>query len=129
MSANVARRKVLVVDDSEIVLDATRLVLEYSGFEVLTSPTPFGTQTTIASELPDLVLLDVTMPALRGDALVEMIRASKGVRSTRIVLHSDRSAGELGELVSRCGADGFICKTSDHDELVRQVKTWVASGE
>lgn len=121
------RGKVLVVDDSEIVLNATRLVLEYSGFEVLTSPTPFGTQSTIARELPDLVLLDVTMPALRGDALVEMIRASKSSRKTRIVLHSDRPAKELNELVQRCGADGYICKTSDHDELVRQVRIWVAA--
>lgn len=120
------RHKVLVVDDSELVLDATRLMLEYSGFEVLTTPTPFGTTSIISRHEPDLVLLDVTMPALRGDALVEMIRSSRRTRSTRIALHSDRPAGELQELAHRCGADGFICKTDDADELARRVRTILA---
>lgn len=123
---DVRRRTILVVDDSEIVLAATRAVLEYSGFDVLTSPTPFGMATTISHEHPDLVLLDVAMPALRGDALVEIIRAGKDARATCIVLHSERSAKELGELVQRCGADGFICKTDDHDDLVRQVREWMS---
>lgn len=115
------RHKVLVVDDSDVVLDATRLMLEYAGFEVMTSPTPFGTVSIIEQHQPDLVLLDVTMPALRGDALVQMIHASRSSRLTRIALHSDRPAAELQELAHRCGADGFICKTDDPDELARQV--------
>ncbi|MEZ0311589.1 MAG: response regulator [Myxococcota bacterium] len=123
MRANIyARQRVLVVDDSEVVLDATRLMLEYSGFEVMTLPTPFGTTSIISNHQPDLVLLDVTMPALRGDALVEMIRAGRTSRATRIALHSDRPARELRDLAHRCGADGFICKTDDPDELARQVR-------
>ncbi len=117
-----ARHKVLVVDDSEVVLDATRLMLEYSGFEVMTLPTPFGTTSIISHHQPDLVLLDVTMPALRGDALVEMIRAGRKSHGTRIVLHSDRPARELADLAQRCGADGFICKTNDPEALARRVR-------
>ena len=117
--------KVLVVDDSELVLDATRLMLEYSGFEVLTSPTPFGTTSIIASHQPDVVLLDVTMPALRGDALVEMIRAGRTSKATRIALHSDRPPKELKDIAERCGADGFICKTDDPEELARQVRVFL----
>ncbi len=120
------RPKILVVDDSEIVLEATRLLLECSGYDVYTSPTPFGTATTISRERPDLVLLDVAMPTLRGDAVVEMIRTSRASQHTRIVLHSDRPAGELEDLVRRCGADGFICKTTDHDAMVRQVQRWLS---
>ncbi|MBC7795054.1 MAG: response regulator, partial [Clostridia bacterium] len=121
------RPKILVVDDSEIVLAAMRLLLESCGYDVHTSPTPFGTASTISREKPDLVLLDLIMPSLRGDAVVEMLRNSGGFRATRIVLLSDRPERELGDIARRCGADGFICKTLDHDAMVRQVQSWVSS--
>ena len=125
MSNAPARKKILVVDDSEIVLEATQMALEIYGYEVIVSDTPIGVGALIRDEAPDLVLVDVTMPALSGDKFVEL--ASRRRRHTcPIVLHSDRPAVELSRLAAECGANGYICKGSDPASLARAVARFLA---
>lgn len=61
-----AQAEILIVDDSALILELYRDVFEAAGFEVITRNTPFGTSSTIAAKKPDIVLLDVFMPALQG---------------------------------------------------------------
>ncbi len=68
------RQKILIVDDSDLVLEIYKEVLESADFEVITRNTPFGTASIIATEKPNLVLIDLFMPALSGDKLVELLR-------------------------------------------------------
>ena len=53
---------ILVVDDSEVVLNVTRTLLEAVGYRVLTHSGPAGCVAVILQEKPDLVLIDVNMP-------------------------------------------------------------------
>ena len=64
-----------MVDDSQLVLAMTKAALERVGVVVVTLISPIGF-TKVLDERPDLALIDVGMPALRGDQLAEMIRAS-----------------------------------------------------
>ena len=64
----------MVVDDSELVCRALSRALGAEGFEVVTRLNPIGTGAAIARERPDVVLLDVSMPALDG-AEVQIGRA------------------------------------------------------
>lgn len=118
---NEAMKTVLIVDDSPIVLDATRMALEERGYGVMTTSSPMEVPTLIRRHRPNLVLLDVSMPVLSGDRVVRVFRSFGNVPETKIVLFSDRSVGELGRLVSVCAADGFIQKTGDFDELARRI--------
>ena len=119
------KRKLLIVDDSEIVRDLTKGTLEDAGFEVATVESALGLSSAIIRGQPDLVLLDVAMPALSGDKAVEIIRKHRILQDCNVVLFSGRSPEELQELAKACGADGFIVKTEDEDELVREVKKWL----
>lgn len=109
---NRRRTKVLVVDDSEIIREATRTVLEEEGFEVIGLDSPTGFSRTLVQEKPDLVLMDVSMPTLNGDKLVEIALRS-GLHHCPIVLFSDRPDVELARLVEECGATGYIRKSLD----------------
>jgi len=117
--------KVMVVDDSEMILEVVKCVLEEAGYEVVTRATPFGTAAAVSVEKPDLLLLDVSMPALSGDKIVEVVRNNEKLKNTKVCLFSDRSELELNKIVSACGADGFIQKTDDEEKLISQVGGWL----
>jgi len=116
--------KILVVDDSEIVRESVALMLEERGFDVVTVTGVFAVPQAVARENPDLVLMDVTMPAISGDKAVEIARRNHSA-SCPIVLFSDRAPDELALLASRCGAAGFIRKTANGDQLAAAVRSYV----
>jgi len=120
-----SKGKVMVVDDSEMILEIVKLVLEDAGYEVVTRSSPFGTAAAVSVEKPDLLLLDVSMPALSGDKIVEVVRNNEKLKNTKVCLFSDRSEIELNKIVFACGADGFIQKTDDEEKLASQVAGWL----
>jgi CheY-like chemotaxis protein len=120
----VSRRKILLVDDSEIVREVVREILEGGGYEVATHGSAFGFSSVLMRQRPDLVLLDVGMPALTGDK-VAAIALRNHIHDCPLVLFSDRSPTELARLTKECGADGFINKTEDPAALLRAVSRFL----
>jgi DNA-binding NtrC family response regulator len=129
ITSEVIRRtkpRILVVDDSEFCLESVRISLEEAGYEVITLSSPFGFAAAIMETQPELVLVDVTMPGLSGDKLVEIATKNDVRANSVIILHSDRGERELRQLTEKCGASGFIRKTSDQSTLVGEVKRFLA---
>jgi DNA-binding response OmpR family regulator len=113
--------KVLVVDDSAIVLQWIKLVLGRD-FVVVTRNSPVGTGAAVVREAPDLVLLALEMPLMRGDDLVLSIRRTTAGRKTLVALYSSVARSELQAKMAACGADAIVCKTSDEQEFRHQVR-------
>jgi CheY-like chemotaxis protein len=122
-----ARPKILVVDDSEIVCDSVCTMLEPRGYDVVALTSLFAFTQTLAAERPDLVLVDVSMPALNGDKLIEISRKHHENRY-KMVLFSNRGQKELSTLAAQCGAVGYIQKTGDAERLAREVDVFLQSG-
>jgi CheY-like chemotaxis protein len=121
------RKRIVVVDDSAICLEATAMMLEEAGYEVVTVDSPFALSSTMTREAPDLVLVDIGMPGLAGDKLVEItLRNQERGRLCAIVLHSDRPEHDLLGLARACGASGYIRKTSDGRTLAREIERILA---
>lgn len=112
--------RILLLDDSALVLNATKLTLEAAGHEVYATPEAAVFFISLEKWRPDLALVDVSMPTLEGDAVVWIARAHQ-LHACRIVLYSAKSAAELEKLVGSSGADGYICKTADEELLRKQV--------
>ena len=120
--------RILVVDDSPICLDMMSLILEEGGYEVFTVGSPFALSSALTQHAPDLVLVDVNMPGLSGDKLVEItLRNRPANRVCPIVLHSDKSDMELLALAETSGAAGYIRKTSDAEVVLRQVRRFLGA--
>jgi CheY-like chemotaxis protein len=119
------RPKILVVDDSEIVCDSVTNMLEPRGFEVISLTSLFAFASTLSAEKPDLVLVDVSMPALDGDKLIHFSRRYHEGGPSLMVLFSTRAKDELSELVTQCGAAGYIQKTGDAERLQREVEAFL----
>jgi CheY-like chemotaxis protein len=65
--------KILIVDDSPSSLKLMERIVATLGHEVATHLGPFGTVSEVSRWRPDVVLLDLEMPGLRGDSLAELI--------------------------------------------------------
>jgi DNA-binding response OmpR family regulator len=117
--------RILLLDDSALVLNATREALEPAGHQLTCVGEPAAFFTALSTAEPELALVDVSMPTLEGDAVVWIARAHQ-LHGCRIVLYSAKSEAELEALVRSSGADGFICKTGDDERLRREVAKMLA---
>jgi CheY-like chemotaxis protein len=115
---------VLVIDDSEICLDVARSTLQAEGWKVVTATSPLGVNRLVSTHDPDVLVVDVSMPALRGDKLVELVRRHQEHRLP-ILLYSTREPSELDELARSCGASGYVTKTADAAGLVEAVMRYI----
>lgn len=120
-----AKRKVLIVDDSPLVLEAARAALEPGGIDVVALDNPLTVAHMVRKESPDLILLDVRMPAVSGDVVARIVGGSAVARRIPVVLFSELPGEELAERAKRCGAAGYIHKGGAPGELLRQVRRWL----
>lgn len=117
-----AKGKILVVDDDSAILAVAKRNLEAAGYDVVTSDSPLRLPQLVQREKPNLVLLDLEMPSLTGEHVLDFATLFDFLRTTTIVLHSSKSEEELQSLVSRSLAKGYIRKTSNALTFVAQVE-------
>ena len=115
------RITVLVVDDSAICRETARLMLGELGFHVLTLDTPLGFSGTVLKLRPDVALVDVGMPGLQGNQLVEIANRHGAGAICPVILFSDRKRVELEALASTCGAAGAINKSDNWPGIAREL--------
>lgn len=120
------KKRILVVDDSDIVLAMAREALEEGGFDVVTAPDARQADTVIAGEKrPDLIVLDVMLPVMDGDKKAKQLKQNEQTRQIPILLLSSKPEEELRYLVRESGADGFIRKPFAHRQLVDRVREFL----
>jgi DNA-binding response OmpR family regulator len=116
-----AKKRILVFDDSPMVLEVTRAALEAAGFSVAIAADLATFEEHRGTLDPDLILIDVQMPEAFGDDVVLTLREGHGVRIP-ILLVSSLDEHELATRAERSRAAGYIQKTAGMVELVRRCK-------
>jgi CheY-like chemotaxis protein len=111
-----SRRRVLIVDDSELVARVVRADLEAKGFEIHYAPDVEKATSIILKRQtrPDLILLDINMPKVDGAQFCRFVKKNEMFRSIKVIFCSSENKDRVKKLVFECGADGFISK----DELL-----------
>ncbi len=118
-------KRILVLDDSTIMLEVTQMALEEEGFDVATAKDLNDFELRRAERAPDLILVDVQMPEAFGDDVATTLRGARGVR-TPIFLVSALENSELARRAAEAEVDGWISKNAGVDELVRRVRQILA---
>lgn len=108
-------RRVLVVEDSIIVREAERQILEKAGYTVETAVDGVDGWNLLRATHFDLVVTDVDMPVMNGIELLRSIRGEERLRSVPVVIvsYKDRPEDKLRGL--EAGATCYLTKTSFHD--------------
>jgi CheY-like chemotaxis protein len=118
-------RTVLIIDDSEVVLEAARSILTRAGYRVITRNRPSGSITAILNEKPDVVLLDLNMPTLSGEAILKVLGKTQNRPDSMVLLHSSMPLDALRQKAASSGAHGYIQKTENSSEFLRRLEYWI----
>jgi len=114
-----APKRILVVDDDPIHLHCAKEILEEAGYEVVLHAGGFGATEAYLKGRPDLILLDVNMPALSGTALAPLL-LERVKSSVPILLYSSNDEESLRNSARKLNLAGFVGK-GDPSELRRKV--------
>jgi DNA-binding response OmpR family regulator len=113
--------RVLIVDDDQLQLELMERSLRIEGFQVATSSSVFGVSNIMRSFEPDVMLIDVHIPALSGDQLLGLARRN-APDTTRFVLYSSCDEWRLKSLAKDTNADGWISKSADAAQVAKKLR-------
>ena len=102
--------KILVVDDNPLARQLATAIIEREGHEAVAVDAWHQVNQLIFKEGIDLAFVDVNMPGLTGDKLVEVLKRSRSGKQLPLILLSDLPREELAKRAERAGADGFLNK-------------------
>lgn len=119
--------KILIVDDTPVVLDFLEFVFRQEGFEVVRAVGGFQALDLAGADPPDVALIDVMMPGIDGLEVCRRLRTDPRTSRTPILLYSAAVGDEIESQARAAGADDFLGKTLHHVELVARVRDWLAA--
>src|SRR5215510_11094781 len=104
------RRKVLLIDDSEIVLAVESSLLSEAGFEVRAVSSLRAFLNALLDWNPHVIITDLYMPEMSGVDLCQWLRQQVNTARIPIVLCSSAPSAKLEEIARTVGADAFLSK-------------------
>lgn len=117
-----ANKLILVVDDDQLILKMIRIRLQLSGYDVVTVSNGKEALALIGSTQPDIMLLDVLMPGIDGFEVLKRLRIFSELP---VIVLSARS--EYAEKAVSVGANDFLAKPFDVDEMVKRIERLIAA--
>ena len=111
------RRKLLLIDDSEIVLAYEAALLSAAGFDVRAVSSLRSFQHTLSTWKPHLIVTDLYMPEMTGAELCQWLRQQVTTAKIPIVLCSSAPEDELREVARSVGADAYLSKEDGLEQL------------
>lgn len=120
--------RMLVVDDSPTICAILGKMLRSEGYEVL-SATDGGKAIEVArNKLPALIFLDVVMPGMNGFRVLKKLRQDPLTARIPIVMISGNQQASEQFYLQRCGADDFMKKPFDRDDVVECIGQLISAG-
>jgi CheY-like chemotaxis protein len=111
-------KRILIVDDDTVVLAVVQGWLAANGHDVLALGEPTDTANRVQSLNPDVLLLDLHMPSMSGEAVARLMKKINHRPDLMIIFFSDASNEHLAAVTREHGAAGFIRKTSNRAEFL-----------
>ena len=115
-------RRVLVVDDDPQILEMFQDLLARAGsWDVKTCSTGYDAGLLTEAFKPHLIILDFMLPDINGDLVCRRLREREESKDTKVLFISGVVSEEETERLRRAGADGFLRKPFDVNQLLSQV--------
>jgi two-component system cell cycle response regulator DivK len=123
------RKRVLVIDDDESLLEVMKELLTASGFDVEVARHGFLAGYLAGHYRPDAILLDIMMPGLDGYEVLSLLRRRPEARAIPVVACTSLKGGEAEGRIRAAGFDGYVSKPIDLGSLVQTIQGLVGLAE
>ena len=110
--------KIMIVDDDNTMVSLLEILFQMDGFDVVAFNDRDAIVDEIASNNPDIVLMDVFISNVDGLDLLEEVRSRNDIKDVRIIMTSGM---DLEDKCMRAGADAFILKPYPPEELMELI--------
>jgi two-component system alkaline phosphatase synthesis response regulator PhoP len=118
-----AKKKIMVVDDEENLVELVKAILEVEGYDILTASNGNECLEKLKTVNPDLILLDMMMPGMSGRETCERIRKDPKTKGLKVAFLTVAKFSEVGkDILKKLNAVDYITKPFDNKDLVRRVK-------
>ena len=114
------QRRILVIEDDDIVRDTIELLLRYSDFQVISSSTGLDVLSKVDEFKPDLILTDIFLGELDGRVICQSIKSNPETTHIPIIIMSG-SASEIYNTIIGVGANDVVLKPFDEQTLMNRV--------
>lgn len=112
----------LIVEDTATQMEILTSCLKKGGFTTISATSSEDAMTKLSSQKPDVIILDVVLPGKSGFELCRDLKADEGTSKIPVVICSTK-AGEMDKFWGmKQGADAYLGKPVDQEELLRTVK-------
>jgi chemosensory pili system protein ChpA (sensor histidine kinase/response regulator) len=120
-----ARPKVMVVDDSLTVRKITGRLLEREGYQVVTAKDGVEALEKLSLSVPDVMLIDIEMPRMDGFDLTRNLRADPKLAKIPVIMITSRTADKHRAYAQELGVNIFIGKPYQEDELLGHIAGFI----
>ena len=114
--------KILIVEDEHELLDFMKMRLEANGYEVIGAADGKEGFEKARQDKPDLILLDLMLPKIDGYWVCNLLKKDKRYVNVPVIIVTAKSAAEDKRLAKECGADAYMVKPFDIEELLAKIK-------
>ena len=119
------RRLILIVDDDDRLREFVRVNLEMEGYAVREASNADEGLKALEDEPPDLILLDVMMPQVDGWEMLQRVQERHGVGAIPVIMFSGKVDEQSLKTAATRGAQGFIGKPFNPQQLIESTKQLV----
>ena len=117
-----AKGRILVVEDEAMIAKTIRMALQADGFDVDMAEDGLEALKQVRKDPPDLILLDVMLPKFDGFRVCRLIKFDKNTGHIPIILCSARNSEADREKGRKAGADDYVLKPFNLEDLLENVR-------
>ncbi len=114
--------RILIVDDSETILNFLQMIFESERYEVMTSTDGTDALAKVHRSLPDLIVTDSIMPGMDGFALLRALRDDPATEAIPVIMLTAGDPHDPDHIAREPRPDAFVKKSSDFAPLLAEVR-------
>jgi two-component system alkaline phosphatase synthesis response regulator PhoP len=122
-------KKILIVDDEPDLVETVRYPLEMEGYQVLVAYNGEEGLNQARKDSPDLIILDLMLPKLDGYKVCRLLKFDERYKHIPILMLTAKTQEKDRLLGKETGADEYMTKPFDIDQLLEKVKSYLSKTE
>jgi len=115
------KKKILIVDDEQDLLDFVKLRLEANNYSVVVATDSEQALAIVKKEKPDLILLDILMPKIDGFKVCQLLKKDPLTTNIPIIMLTAKDRANDIKQAKQAGASGYIVKPFDAHTLLSDI--------